>query len=152
LIGANVSETGSRCGLWTLDHANAEQCLDAPPARAVEPGSLPQIMGYHDRINLVGLPPCGLIAVPVECAVMASAERHGEFIADPAAEGARLCKPQVMSIRGPPPADQARLRRHKPEMRTVAVATRFVQRECAFVDMPGDRIVDPRGQLARATF
>ena len=79
--------------------------------------------------------------------MMASAQRHGVFIADPAAHGARLCEPQVVSIRWPPPADQARLRRYKLEVRTVAVAAWFAQREGGFVDMPCHRIVDPR-QLA----
>ena len=75
------------------------------------------------------------------------AQRHGVFIADPAAEGARLGESQMMGVRWPPPADEARLRRHEPEVRTVAVAAWFAQREGGFVDMPCHRIVDPR-QLA----
>ena len=70
------------------------------------------------------------------------AQRHGVFVADPAADSARLGKAQMMGVRRPPAADQARLRRHEPEVRTVAVAAWFAQREGAFVDMPCHRIVD----------
>jgi hypothetical protein len=79
--------------------------------------------------------------------MVAAAERDHVFIADSAAQGARLGEPQMMGVCRLPPADQARLRRHEPEVCAVAVAARFAQRECGFVDMPCHRIVDPR-QLA----
>ena len=72
------------------------------------------------------------------------AQRHGVFIADPAPQGARLGEPQMMSVGGSPPADQARLHRDKPKMRTVAVATWFAECECGFVDVPCHGIVDRR--------
>ena len=80
--------------------------------------------------------------------MMTPAERHGEFIADPAAQRARLGEPQMVGIRRPPPADQTGLGRHEPEVRTIAIAARFIQREGAFIDVPCHRIVDPRRQLA----
>jgi hypothetical protein len=44
--------------------------------------------------------------------MVAPAQRNGQFIADPAAEGVRLSKKKL--VRGPPPADQARLCRYEP--------------------------------------
>jgi hypothetical protein len=48
-----------------------------------------------------------------------------------------------MGIRGPLPADQARLGRHELQVRTISVSARFAKREGTFVDVPCDRIVDP---------
>jgi hypothetical protein len=104
-------------------------------------------MSYRDRINLVAFPPCPLVTVAVERAVVTPAQRHGEFIADPAAEGPRLGVAQVVSVRRPPTADQARLGRHEPEVRAVAVAARFPACEGAFVDVPSDRVVDSGRRL-----
>jgi hypothetical protein len=135
---------GSCYAFRTLDHAYSEKSLGSSATRAVEPGSLPQLMSYYDRINAVAPPPCDLVAVSMKRPMVTPAQRHGEFIANPASEGARLCEPQVMCIRRAPPADETRLRRNKPEMRAVAVAAWFAQRECGFVDMPRHRIVDRR--------
>jgi hypothetical protein len=84
--------------------------------------------------------------VPVERAMMTSAQWDGVFVADPAADGARLSKSEVMGIGRPAPADQARLRRHEAEVRTIPIAARFAQLKCTFVDMPGHGIVDPTGR------
>ena len=45
----------------------------------------------------------------MQLTVMAAAERNGELIADFKADGSGLGKPQVMRIRGLPPADEAGL-------------------------------------------
>jgi hypothetical protein len=84
--------------------------------------------------------------MPVERAMMTSAQWDGVFVADPATDGARLCKSEMMGIGRPPSADQARLRRHEAEVRAVAVAARFAQRERTFVDMPCHGIIDPTGR------
>jgi hypothetical protein len=70
-----VAEAWSFCLRNTLDNADAEKCLSSSPARAVEPSSLPKLAGDQNRIELVGLPPSGLVTVPVKRAMMAPARR-----------------------------------------------------------------------------
>jgi len=52
-------------------------------------------------------PPCGFIATPVDLAMVSSAQRNGELIADLAPEGSALGKAEVVSIHGSSAADQA---------------------------------------------
>ena len=54
-------------------------------------------------------PPCSLVTVAVNFAMMNTAERDGELIADFEAQGSRLGKPQVMRIGRLPAADEAGL-------------------------------------------
>jgi hypothetical protein len=75
--------------------------------------------------------------------MMGSTERDGKLIAGPTPQGARLHEPQMMRVRRAPSADKAGLCRNELEVRTVAVTAGFAQRECAFVDMPGDGVVNP---------
>jgi hypothetical protein len=65
-------------------------------------------------------PPCGLVTVAVNLAVMSTAERDGEFVADLAPECAMLGKANVVRICGLPSADQAGL--HRDELQVVLVA------------------------------
>ena len=74
--------------------------------------------------------------------MVGAAQRNCKLIADTPANRAWLRESQVMSIRGPPATDEARLRRDEPKVRAVAVAARFTKCEGAFVDVPGDCIVD----------
>src|SRR3954454_20866672 len=69
----------------------------------------PEVFGNWYRRDLIGRPPGFLFAVAVQRPVMGAAERDGELIADLAAEGAGLCKSQVVRVAGLPPADEARL-------------------------------------------
>ncbi len=71
------------------------------------------------------------------------AKGYRELIADPTAQRARLRKSQVMSVRRPASAQQAWLRGHELQVRSIAVAARFAQCERAFVDVPGNGIVHP---------
>jgi hypothetical protein len=141
LIGASGSKPGS-CRVRTLDHANAWKCLKSSSVRAVDPSPLPQLWSYRERIDAGGFPPRDLVAVTMEGPMMASTQRHGVFVTDPPAKGARLSEPQMMGVRRPSPADEARLRRHEPQVRAVTIAARFAQYEGALVDMPCDCIVD----------
>jgi hypothetical protein len=75
--------------------------------------------------------------------VMRAAQRNCKLIADSPPEGARLGKTEMMSVRGRSAADQARLGRHEPEVRSIAVAAWFAKYEGAFVDVPRCCIVDP---------
>jgi hypothetical protein len=79
------------------------------------------------------------------------AKRDGVLVADPATESPRLREPQVMRVRGPSAADQARLGRNEPEVRTIAVAARFAVSEGAFVYVPCHGVVDPPGGAGSAT-
>ena len=75
--------------------------------------------------------------------MMGSTERDRKLVADPTPQGARLHEPQMMRVRRAPSADKAGLCSNELEVRTVAVPARFAQRECAFVDVPGDGIIHP---------
>jgi hypothetical protein len=75
--------------------------------------------------------------------MMGAAERDRKLVADPTPQGARLHEPQVMRVRGTASAHEAGLPSNELEMRAIPVAARFIQRERAFVDMPGNGIVHP---------
>jgi hypothetical protein len=68
-------------------------------------------------------------------------KRNRELVADPPAQRPRLCKSQMVGVGRPAPAQQARLRCHELQMRTIAIAARFTQRESAFINRPGNGIV-----------
>ena len=58
----------------------------------------PQRAGSDGRIDASLFPPCGFIATAMDLAMMAPAQRHGELIADLAAERAVLREAQMMGI------------------------------------------------------
>ena len=60
----------------------------------------PEGAGCNGRIDFGLAPPCHFIAAAVHFAMMAAAQRHGEFVADPAPERARLREAQMMRIGG----------------------------------------------------
>jgi hypothetical protein len=74
-------------------------------------------------------------------AMVGAAEWNREFVADPAAQCARLGKSQMMSVRRLASAQETRLRGHELQVCAVAIAAGFAERECAFIDMPSDGIV-----------
>jgi hypothetical protein len=51
---------------------------------------LPELARDRQRIDLDPLPPCGLVAMPVQLAVMDTAHWDGELVADLATERAGL--------------------------------------------------------------
>jgi hypothetical protein len=59
---------------------------------------------------------------------MVAAQRNGEFVADLAAKGSRLCKFEVMGVTGGALANQAGLSSDKREVRLVSLADCFAQR------------------------
>ena len=77
-----------------------------------------------------------LASLPARCsfAMMATAERHGEFVADLEAETSGLRKPQMMGIAGLPGTDQAGLPGDKAEVGLVAVAAQLGKGQHALVD------------------
>jgi hypothetical protein len=110
----------------------------------VEPSVLPQPLGHHRRVDAGGLPPIGLVAMPVHGPMVGAAERNGEFVADPAPQGSRLHEPQMVRIRRLPSAQKARLRRYELQMGAIAIAARFAEGKGALVDMPEDGVVHRR--------
>jgi hypothetical protein len=106
-------------------------------------GLVPQPLRNNDRVEVHRHPPCRLIASPMEGTMMGAAKWNRKLVADPTPQGARLHEPQVMRVRRAPSAHKAGLPSNELEMRTVAVAARFTQWECTFVDMPRNGIVYP---------
>jgi hypothetical protein len=96
---------------------------------------LPQLLGKRHRVDVRGLPPRRLVAVSVNGPMVGTAERHREFIADPPSHRSRLYEPQMVSVRGLSPTQQARLRRYELQVGAIAVAAWFAHRKGAFVDM-----------------
>ena len=66
--------------------------------------------------------------------MMASAQRDGELVADFAAERPALGEAQVMGIRRPAAADQARLLGHISDVISVPDPARLRKSQCALVD------------------
>jgi hypothetical protein len=82
-------------------------------------------------------PPCDFVATPVNFAMMASAQGHGEFVADLAGKRAGLSKAQMMSIAGPPSANEASLSGNMFDVVPVAHPPLFRERQHALVDRCG---------------
>jgi hypothetical protein len=92
-------------------------------------GPLPEGSGNGKRVDLESCPPGPLVAGLVQLPVMATAKRHGKFIADLHADGAGLGKAHVMRVAGLPSADKAGLRGHKLQMRLIAQSPGLRERE-----------------------
>jgi len=75
----------------------------------IEPGLSPEMTGDLNGVDAGGLPPRLLVAGAMDGAVMRAAERHGEFVADFAAERPRLQVAKMMRIGLFAAADEARL-------------------------------------------
>ena len=107
----------------------------------VQASMLPQLSSNHDRIEFEFVPPCRFVAPAMKDPVVGPAKGNRELVADPAAQRSRLGKSQVVGVRRPAAAQEARLGGNELEMRTIAVAAWFAQRESAFIDMPSNRII-----------
>ena len=79
----------------------------------------------------------GFIATAMDLAMMAPAQRHGELIADFAAERAVLREAQMVGVCRPAPANQARLFGHEPDVLLVTKAARLGMGQPALVDAIG---------------
>ena len=80
------------------------------------------------------VPPGALIAGMVKLAMMGTAERDGELVADFAAERFRLSEADVVSVGGEGATDKAWLRCDETEMILVAEAARLAEGQGALVD------------------
>ena len=99
----------------------------------IESGLSPELTGNLNGVDAGGLPPGLLVAGEMDRPVMRAAERDGEFIARFAAQGARLCKPEMMRVGGLAAANQARLPGDGAQVLTVSVAAGCGDRKVAFV-------------------
>jgi hypothetical protein len=69
----------------------------------------PQCASGGGRIYASFFPPCGFVAGAMGLAMMAPAQRHGELVADLAAECALLREAQMVGVCWAAPTNQARL-------------------------------------------
>jgi hypothetical protein len=82
-------------------------------------------------------PPCGFIAATVDLAMVPSAQRNGELIADLAPECPALGKAEVVSIHGSSAADQAGVPDDRLNVLPITNPARFRQSQHALVDRLG---------------
>src|ERR1700726_1748531 len=94
----------------------------------------PERASSDGRIDAGLFPPCGFIATAMDLAGMAPAQRHGELIADLAAECWRLRKAQVMRIGGAAAADQAGMFGNRFDVLSIANAAWRRQRQDSFIE------------------
>jgi hypothetical protein len=80
------------------------------------------------------LPPRTFTAAPMDLTVMGAADRHGEFVADLAAKCTSLREAEMMRIRRPPTANQARLFHHVSDVVTVTEPPRFREHRHTLID------------------
>src|SRR5207253_10073355 len=78
-------------------------------------------------IDVALLPPSGLTARPMQLAVMDPANWDGKLVADSVSKGTRLCKREVVRIRGHSATHQARLPSHELPVFLIAQANCFSQ-------------------------
>ena len=88
-------------------------------------GFEPKRAGRDCRVDAGLAPPCGFIAAAMDLAVVSPAQRHGELVADLAAERPMLRKPKVVGVRRLAAADQTRLLGDEPDMVLVTNAARL---------------------------
>ena len=83
-------------------------------------------------------PPCSLVTIAVNLAMMSTAERHGELIADFKTQGSGLRKPKVMRIGRLTAADEAGLRGHESQMGFVTQTPGLGNGQNALIDLTRD--------------
>jgi hypothetical protein len=88
----------------------------------------------REGINSPPLPPGDFVSDAVEVAVVNSAQRYGELVADLEPHRSGLGEPEMVGVGGASTANQTRLRRHKLEVRFVAEAARLADGELTFVN------------------
>ena len=91
-------------------------------------GFEPECPGGNDRIDFDAFPPIGFVTAAMNFAMMTSAKRNGELIADLTPHRAALGEAKVMGISGLPAADQTRVCGDKLHMIAVTVPSRLRQR------------------------
>ena len=101
----------------------------------------PQGSCSNDRLNGHLPPPDGFVAIAVQLAMMAPAQRYRELVADLAPERPALGKAEMMGVTGTTAADETRLVRHVPYMLAVADSAELGQGKHGFIDPRGRAFV-----------
>ena len=94
----------------------------------------PKNASRRARIDTCLFPPHGFVTAAMNFAVMSSAKRNRELIADLTAKGRKLCNTEMMRIGGTPAANEAWLLGDGFHMLPVANSTGHRQRQDRFVD------------------
>jgi hypothetical protein len=96
----------------------------------------PQRSRCRDWVDRGFAPPLSFIAVAVKFAMMPTAERDGELVADLASKRSGLGKAQVMGVTGLATADKTGLLRHMADVVTIADPARLGEWQKTLVDRP----------------
>jgi hypothetical protein len=80
-----------------------------------------------ERIDIHLMPPFEFVAALVEFTMVRTTQRHGELVADFAAEGALLRKPKKVRIRRAPTASQAGLGAYELQMVPISKSKLFAK-------------------------
>src|SRR4051794_29087052 len=107
----------------------------------------PQSLSDRHRIDTDGLPPRCFIAIAVQLAVMHTAERNGELVADFAAQGTGLSEAEMMGICGLPAAHEAGLRGYERQVVLVPSPARLTVQQDG---VPSINLRNSFGSLNRA--
>ena len=89
---------------------------------------LPEPQCDWKRINVEPPPPCGFVSRAMQLAMVDPTDRYGELVAHASSECTRLCKREVMRIRGDAAAHKAGLPEHEPAVLLIAQANRFASK------------------------
>ena len=93
----------------------------------IRPRVLPEHERDWKRVDIELPPPCGLVTRAMQVSMVDPANRDDELVAYTACECTRLCKGEMMRIRGHPAAHEARLSQHESPVILIAQANRFSQ-------------------------
>ena len=112
----------------------------------------PELSRSVERVNASRRPPLGFVAGAMQFAMMATAQRHGEFVADLEAKSAGLGEAQMVGVAGLPAADHAGLLGDKTKVNFVALSAWLGKGQHTLVDRFPEcfrRFFRPRGQSDR---
>ena len=118
------------------DHVIRDQVIRTGCERM---GFKPQRPGHFSRIEPGGFPPRRFIAGTMDLAMMASAQRHREFVADLAAKRGMLGEAKMVRVRWFAAAHQAGLLGDKSKCCLVPNPARLRQCERTLVDAAGSQ-------------
>jgi hypothetical protein len=97
----------------------------------------PKASGRGEGVDTGRLPPCRFIAVPMDFAMVSTAQRDDELVADLAAKSLALGEAKMMRVGRAATADQAWLLGDMADMLAVADAARLSKAKRALVDRFG---------------
>jgi len=110
---------------------------------------LPKLTGACKRVDICFFPPGDLITDLMQLAMMAAAERDGEFVAHFETDGSGLGKAQMVRVRWLTPANQAGLGCDELQMSSVAQPSGCANGKLTLVDARLSPIGDVRRQRRR---